>query len=429
MDKRAIVITGMGLLTPLGEGVEKNWGEIKALKTGISRYLCEGSPDRSFQYMGKVSHFNLPSNDSQKLLNQMKFLNRGAVLGLVAADEAIQPIRSDILFIPPERRALYIGTGDHTKTGCEFMFPAIEEATAGKHVELDYGRLNKACLNKVNPFFLLEALHNNPFSFLSAFFEFKGTNACLASDSPCGTHALELAFRSIRRGEADVALAVGCGNWITEMALYEMERIGLLSKCKEGSRSFRPFDKQRDGFIAGEGAAALLLETEEAAVHRGAKIFAEVMGMGNCMEFSNRDNLDLPHQISRRSIQMALKEGDTDVDDLAFVLPHGNATVEGDRSELESIQSILDEKVFEIPVCGMKPYTGHLGAASDIAEIILGIKAVKEGIVPATPNFQKTEEPFPHLKISASHLPCSQSQFLSLSYGMGGQSSAVLLKV
>ena len=124
---------------------------------------------------------------------------------------------------------------------------------------------------------------------------------------------------------------------------------------------------------------------------------------------------------------MALREADCQVKDLAFIGAHGSATKKGDRSELMSILDAMQSAEANIPVCGMKPYTGHMGAASDLAEIILGIKAVKEGLVPATLNFTETEKAFSGLNLSGLHQRCMGEVFLSLSYGMGGQSSAIVI--
>ncbi len=428
MNEGEIVITGMGLLTPLGKGVEENWRNVRAKKTGIGYFPHEKHPQR-LCYMGKIAKVPLPDDIPQGFLNQMKFLNRGALLGFVAAHEAATQAMMNLSDIPPERKALYLGTGDLTRVGYDFMFPAMEKGTDGGFKEIHPRLLNTACLNEVNPFFLLESLHNNLFSFLSARFELKGPNACLAGLSPCGLHAVELACRGIRRREVEQALVVGCGNWITEVPLYEMDGLGWLSRCRHGIHSFRPFDQQRDGFIPGEGGAALFLEAAEIAEKRGIPIYGKVRGTGNCMEFSSQGGLGVPPEAGKRCMEMALKEGSSDIHDLAFIIPHGSATPKGDGSELGAIQSVLGRHVSKIPLCGLKPYTGHLAAASDIAEVIIGIKALEDGVVPATPNFHKADEPFSQLRISDSHLSCNQSQFLTLSYGMGGQSSSVLLEV
>lgn len=428
MNKQEVVITGMGMITPLGRNLAENWENLKGMKTGIVHYPEAGRPD-FLQYIGKVAECRLPDDLPHKLRGQAKFLNRGALLGFLSAYEILtQPdiVLSDTL---PGRRALYIASGDFTKVGYDFMYPALREATGNNWKDIDFQKLNQAAIDKVNPFFLLEALNNNLFSFLSAYLEFMGPSTSLASLSPCGGHAFELACRSIRNNNADVALAVGYGNWITEIPLCEIETLGLLSESTKGICSFRPFDRHRDGFIPGEGGAAILLESADRARQRGAKIIGKVRGLANCTEFSSSKGFSVPQKVIKRSVELAIKDAGCDISDIAFINPHGSGTRKGDHSELSSIMDVLYPENMALPLCGLKPYTGHMGAASDIAEIIFGINGIKDRIVPATLNFERSEKEFSELRISNNHQICNGNKFLSVSYGIGGQSSVVVVEV
>lgn len=423
--ERDVVITGMGLITPLGINVLENRDNFKALRTGIKQFNENDIPG-FLQFMGKIED-SIPANDiPQKLLGQMKFLNRGSMLGFAAAREAIAGVENSIAVIEPGRRSLYIASGDTTKVGYDFMYPATKQSL-GKSI--DFEKLNRSILDKVNPFFLLESINNNLFSFLSAYLGFMGTSTSLGIHSPCGGNALELAWRSIRTDKADIAMAVGCGNWLTGIPLYEMDGIGLLSKCKNGSSSFKPFDRKRDGFIPGEGGAALLLEEAGLAKQRGAVVFGKLKGFGNAIEFTDPAGLKVPPLVSLKCMLSALEDASSCPEDMAFVIPHGSGSQKGDRSELESIVELYGSIQKAAPICGIKPYTGHMGAASDIAELIFGITAINEKIVPATLNFENTEDEFAGLKISNQPQPCNKNSFLSVSYGIGGQSSSVVVQV
>jgi 3-oxoacyl-[acyl-carrier-protein] synthase II len=327
------------------------------------------------------------------------------------------------------RRALYIASGDTTRVGYDFMYPAVKDGTLGQWVKMDRELLNRSTVEKVNPFFLLESICNNLFSFLSASFEFMGPNTTLASHSPHGGNALELASRSIEHGHADIAIAVGCGNWITEIPLYEMDGLGILSRCRDGVASYKPFDRRRDGFIPGEGGAALFLEASDVAEKRGARIWGKVRGFGNGIEFSNDQSLTVPSRVTEKSICLALDDAGCDLEDLSFVSPHGSGSSKGDRSELNSIQAVWGNRCHKIPISGMKAYTGHLGAASDLAEVMFSIRALAEKRVPATLNFKQAEPEFSDLRISGDHESCEGHHFLSVSYGIGGQSSSVVVQV
>jgi len=428
MSNREVVITGLGLTAPLGSTVEENWRNIKGMKSGIVHEPGEGLPD-FLQYAGRTDKHELPEDISPRQEGQMKFLNRGAMLGFCSAWEAISGSVEKISDISPGRRALYVAAGDFNDVGSEFMYPAIRDSVDDHWQNMDQQKLNISMLNKVNPFFLLQSLHNNLFSFLSAFIEFMGPNTSLASLSPCGGNAMELAYRSIKQGNADIAMAVGYGSWINDVIVYELEGLGILSKCKSGTASYKPFDRTRDGFITGEGGATVLLEDAEKAAARGARIYGKIRGFGNCTESAADNKMGVPDAVSKRNIVSTLKEAGCSTGDLAFIIPHGSGTRKGDRSELRSVKDVIESDGPNIPVCGLKPYTGHMGAASDIAEVIIGINAVNDKTVPATLNFEITDNEFLDLKISGSPQPCEKSNFLSVSYGVGGQSSSVIVEV
>jgi len=429
-SERDVVITGMGLITPLGRSLDENWRSLKAGMTGIDRHPREGAP-LSLEYCGRVSGLNALADLPGKLVSQTRFLNRGSLLGFEAAREAMRLADLNPDAVLPERRALYVASGDLTNVGCAFMHPAMRDEAVRDGEEagaFDFERFNKAVLDRVNPFFLLESIHNNLFSFLSAAVRFMGPNTSMASLSPCGSHALELAARSIADGDADVALAVGCGCWLSDVSLHEMRGLGILSACREGARSFRPFDRERDGFIPAEGGAAVLLEPAGSAEKRGARIWGRIEGFGNRMESAISRGVGVPAQVGRGSMLMALEEAGCGLQDLAFISPHGSATVKGDRAELRAVAEILGDSGLRLPVCGLKPYTGHMAAASDIAEVIFGLMAVCDGMAPGTPNFEKAEREFDSLRISASHRAVEKSRFLSTSYGILGESSSVVVE-
>jgi len=428
MSDREVVITGLGLTSPLGSTVEENWSNVLDKKSGIVHKPVEGLPD-FLQYAGRTDKHELPQDISPRQEGQMKFLNRGAMLGFCSAWEAISNSVDKISDISPGRRALYVAAGDFTQVGAEFMYPAIRDSVDDHWQNMDQEKLNISMLNKVNPFFLLESLHNNLFSFLSAFIEFMGPNTSLSSLSPCGGNAMELAYRSIKQGNADIAMAVGYGSWINEVIVYELDGLGILSKCKSGIGSYKPFDRNRDGFITGEGGAAVLLEDAEKAASRGAKVYGKIRGFGNCTESAAGNKMGVPDAVSKENIVSTLKDAGCSTGDLAFIIPHGSGTRKGDRSELRSVKHVLESEDSNIPVCGLKPYTGHMGAASDIAEVIIGINAVNDKTVPATLNFDKSDNEFIDLKISGFPQPCEKNSFLSVSYGVGGQSSSVIVEV
>ncbi len=419
MALNRIVITGLGLLTPLGNNTEENLIGVRDGRTGIERH----GDNSVIQYFGKVKSCPKPELNS-RLSGQYKFVNRGGHLALAASIEALKG--HDLSTIPPEERAFYLATGDLSNTGCEFMYPATRAATDPKIRTIDTSKLNRAAINKVNPFFLLDSIANNPFSFISAYFELMGDNTTIASLSPCGGIALDLATRSIKTRQSSIALVAASTTWINPISLYEMDGLGLLSRCRYGAASYRPLDRKRDGFIPSEGGAAVVIETEESAIQRGMPISGRLLGCSNLCENPTDRGMSVPTTLTRKVIEDVLSQSGTRIDELAFICLHGSGSRKGDLSELRSISELF---LTTVPICAIKPYTGHMGAASDLADMILSLKMLKMGLVPGTLNFREADEAFTDLPITVKHTPTDKKRFLCVSNGLGSQSVAVVVEV
>ncbi|MBP7864591.1 MAG: hypothetical protein KA419_01470 [Acidobacteria bacterium] len=418
-----VAVTGTGLVTALGPDVAGNAAGVVAGRTGLAADLPGVLPPWA-GCVGRVPGVGIPEDLPPRQRAQAKFLNRGGTLAYLGAREAMAGA-PDAAAVPPHRRSLYAATGDHSSAGCEFLHEACREASGGRFDRLDPAALNQALLEKVNPFFLLESIHNNPFSFLTAAFACMGPGTSLAAHSPAGGNALELAFRTVRAGRADLALVSASGSWIDPVTLYELDRLGLLSAAREGSRSFRPFDARRDGFLAGEGAAGLLLEPEPAARARGAEILALMEGVGNAVDGS--ENLAPSARGLREAVAQALDDAGCTAADLGLVVAHGSGTVRGDAAELEALLELLGERAPAVPVAAFKPFTGHMGAASDVAEVILGIHCLRDRHAPGIPGFRRAPRGFEALALSAAPRPVSLPRLLSVGCGLGGQVSAVVV--
>ncbi len=427
MNGTPVVITGAGVVSPLGRDLDENLRAIRAGRSGIKRLDDgDGLPER-LRYAGRVAATPEPGELDRKLRSQMKFLNRGSVLGFHSAREAVGASGIDIGEVPEGRRGLYIASGDFTKVNHLFLWPATKDATGGRWEEVDYERLNKSAQMKVNPFFLLESITNNLFSFLSSYYALMGPGTSLAHQSPCGSGAVELAARAIAQGRADVALAVGTASWVDPVVMYELAGLGVLSGCSEGAASYRPLDSSCDGLIPAEGGATLVLESEEHAARRGAKILGRIRGIGNSIEHAPDGGLSPAGGFMCESIRAALRDAGCGPSELGLVVPHGGGTPGGDRGELESLSEALGRSRGRVALCGLKAYTGHMAAASDVAEIAFGMNALAERTAPATLNFRGAGERFSDMRISASEQPCGGDNLLVASYGVGGQSIAVVV--
>ncbi len=429
MSDNRVAITAVGLITPLGRGVERNWERFSSGESAIGYYPRSELP-HCFQYQGRAGECDPPEDVTRQLTSQIRFLNRSSLLGLAASREAFLSSGMTEENVKPERRALYVGAGDFTSVGYEFMYPATKLASDAEWTRVDQAKLNRGAIDLVNPFFLLESLNNNLFSFLSAYLNFTGPSTSLSSQSPCGSNALELAYRSIKQGRADAALAVGCGSWVGDIPIYEMQGLGLLSGCHQGARSYRPLSRDRDGFIPGEGGAALVLEAAKSAEARGAPVLGWVTGVGNTMSTEPEHGLGISPDAYRAAFQSALDESGSGMTDLDFVIAHGSGTRKGDAAELEALVSLTESISTSIPVSAMKAQTGHMGAASDIAEIVFGLRSAAESVAPGTGHFKSAEEAYASLSISAQPQPLVNpgGRFLSTSMGVGGQISIIAVE-
>ncbi|MEE9240423.1 MAG: beta-ketoacyl synthase N-terminal-like domain-containing protein [bacterium] len=429
MEGREIWITGWGMNTPLGGGAKETWEAIRSGGRGIERHPQqeEWPLPENYLYYGVVEGFEEPPEVPPKLTSQRKFLCRGSVLGLHAVREAIAHAGLDMGSLPPERKALFIGSGDLTRASYLDFHQAMKSQAGPEWKKPEYDALNEAALHQVNPFFLLEGLTNNLFSYLSALYEIMGTNGSMSSLSSCGSQALECCERALRWGEADIGLVVGCGSWIDQYIRFELDGLGMLSRALSGADSYRPFDRRRDGFFPAEGAAVLVLEAAETARERDARPLGRVLGTGNFQEVSTSDHLAVPSKSIPRVCRSAMNGAEFPPEELAFILPHGSGTKKGDHFELRGLKDYLGEDGKQVPLAGWKSYTGHMGSASDVGEMILGLCALEEGVLPPTPGFEQSDREFADLNIAGAECRVGGKAFLSLSHGLGGQSSATLL--
>ena len=428
MSAADVLITGAGLVSSLGRGLEPNLAGVKAMETGLRSYPEDGVP-ASLCVRGEAGETDPFEGLDPALLPHAKFLNRGARFGLLAAREAVGASGIQMERLPPERKSAYIGAGDLTKTDFTDFHAAMREATRGEWAQIDAARLNQASLGAVTPFMLLESLNNNLFSFLTAVFDIRGSSTSLAGLSPTGAQAVGLAFRAVAEGRADAALAVGYSAWVNAVALYELHGLRLLSAARDGARSFRPMDRRRDGFLAGEGGAAVLLESAEHAAARGAEPLGRLTGYADAQERAKDGSFGIPLEAASRAARTALEEAGVAPADLALVCPHGSGTRKGDRAEMAAILDILGQHAPRTPVTCMKPYTGHMAAASDIADLVLCLLCLREGCVPAALNYERSEHEFAALSIAPDSRSAEGRDLLSLSYGLGGQVAAIMASV
>lgn len=413
------VITGVGATTPLGVGINKNLTAIKGSITAVTKY------DEN-DYRGNVildKNIEIPTH----LSGQFKFINRGGLLGHISGIEAMSMVMYQS--IPQEDRGLFLATGDLTNTGCEFLYQTTKNYLNTPISHIPFERFNKTALNKVNPFFLLDSIANNPFSFISAYFDIMGDNTSIASLSPCGSLALDLAVRSIRQNRSKLSLVIGSTSWINDLTIFELKGLGLMSRCKRGAESYMPFDKKRDGFIPSEGSSALVLEHPDTALNNKSKVLGRVINTSSICDSTDQMSISVPAEITYKAMKTCIKEAGIELKDIAFICAHGSGSKRGDLSEMVSLMKLFDDYCKSIPVCAIKPYTGHMGAGSDIFDIAICIYCLRDGFIPKTPNLEEPEERFSSIPFTKTNIETQKDIFMTVSNGLGGQCVASIIQV
>ena len=428
MSEPVVAITGMGVISSLAPSLDGHWQRLLEGATGIHQVGGESAPP-ALRYAGRLEEVALPADTPPEVLKQGRLISPSSRYGLQAVGEAMRSSGLDLSQIDPSRRALYIGAADYSKAAYHDFYAACREGGVTAGGTLDAERINRATLHTVDPFFLLVGLTNNLVAFVSRRYQLQGPNTTLASHSPCGAQALELAVRSLVQDQADVAIVVGTCVWSPLVSLFDLDELGLLSQCREGPASFRPFDVRRDGFIAGDGAAALVLEPLERARARTARVRGCIRGLASFTDGGAGGSLAVSTETVRRAMAAAMDGARIRPKELAFISPHGSGTRIGDRVELSAIAELLGGDRAAVPISGLKPYTGHMGAASDLAEVAFSLMALDHGLAPATPNFRAVEAGLEGVDVATAPRRVGGRHVLSMCQGLGGQSLALVVSV
>ncbi|MGI6498185.1 MAG: beta-ketoacyl-ACP synthase II [Oscillospiraceae bacterium] len=409
MNKRRVVITGMGAVTPIGNTVQESWASAKAGACGIApitRYDTEG---RKVKLAGEVKHLDIDAILGKRETRKM---DRFTQLALIAADEAfassgLQPEGEDlsrcgVLFAS--------GIGGFETTG-------INDAR-GKEKGYDL----------VSPFFIPMAISNIAAGQIAIRYGFRGMCSCVVTACASGTNAIGDAFRHIRDGYADVMLCGGAESTITPLAIGGFTAMKALTEETNPLRASIPFDKERAGFVMGEGAGALVLETYEHARSRGAAILAEVIGYGASCDAHHITAPDPTGSGGAACMTQAVSDGGIVPEQVDYINAHGTSTPMNDRGETLAIRLTFGKHADRLMVSSTKSMTGHLLGAAGAVEAVFTALSLQNGYIPPTIGYQ-TPDPECDLDIVPNQGKERPIQFaLSNSLGFGGHNASLLLK-
>jgi 3-oxoacyl-[acyl-carrier-protein] synthase II len=405
---RRVVVTGLGLICAVGNTTDEAWKNLLAGKGGVERITHFDTSQHSCQIAAEVKNFD-PLQFIEK--KEIKKMGRFIHFALAASEEAMKNSGLQVTDENSERIGVHIGSGIGG-------FDVIER----EHTNLMQGGPRK-----ISPFFIPASIVNLAAGHVSMKFGAKGPNEATATACTTSAHSIGDAFKIIQRCDADVMIAGGAEAAITPMGIGGFAAMRALSTRNDApEKASRPWDKDRDGFVVGEGAGILILEELEHAKARGANILAEVVGYGMSGDAFHITSPAPEHEGAQRVMRNALRDAKLQPDDIGYINAHGTSTDIGDKLETVAIKRVFTDKV--PPVSSTKSMTGHLLGGAGGLEAGIAILALRDQIVPPTINYE-TPDPECDLDYVPNQARKVQFEFaLSNSFGFGGTNGCLVFK-
>lgn len=420
--RRRVVVTGMGCITPVGKTVETTWKSLQEGRSGIGPITSFDATGFPTTFASEVKDFQLSDyvDDSERFSCSGKNIR----FAIGAARQAYDASGLADASIDPGRFGVYLGAGEGQQN---FLLMMNLIAASQKDGEIDLAAFTRGGLERLHAQSEMEQEPNMPAGYLASLFDAQGPNlncltACAASSQAIG-EATEL----IRRGDADVMLSGGAHSMIHPFGVTGFNLLTALSTHNQDpQRASRPFDRDRDGFVLGEGAGMVVLEELEHARKRGAQIYGEVVGYGSTADAYRITDVHPEGRGAVACMKMALREAGLNPEDIDYINAHGTSTDVNDRVETLAIKQTCGEHAYKIPVSSIKSMMGHLIAAAGSVEAITCLLAIRDGVLPPTINYSN---PDPDCDLDYVPNAARNKQVrraLSNSFGFGGQNVALI---
>mgnify|MGYP003635496114 FL=1 len=411
MSKRRVVITGLGMLSPLGNTVNDSWKGVVAGKSGISTITRFDTENFAVKIGGQISGLDLDAYIDPKEARRMDTFMQ---YGMVAAIQAVRDAGLDSL---SAEEKINIGVAFGSGIG------GIET------IENVRDTFVKSGPRRVSPFFVPSSIINMIAGNVAIRFGFKGPNIALVTACTTGTHNIGYAARTIAYGDADVMVAGGAEMATTPVAIAGFMNAKALSTANdEPERASRPWDKRRDGFVLSDGAGALVLEELEHAKKRGATIYAELTGFGMSDDAHHITSPIEDGSGARTSMEKALNDAGISPSEVDYINAHGTSTPLGDVAECKAIKDLFSETTSTLLVSSTKSMTGHLLGAAGAVEAIFAVKSITDQIAPPTINLDDPEEACDLDFVAHKARPAKIKTVLSNSFGFGGTNGTLIFK-
>lgn len=425
MNYRRVAITGLGLLTPCGQGWKPYWQSTLDSKSHIrllSHLHAENSP---YHIAGEISDFDPSGYIKQR--KSLKVMSREIQLAVAASylafeDSAIQPGQFD-----PSRFGVSLGTGV-INTELDEICVGIQKGfdESGRFQMTKFGQDGVRALF---PLWFLKYLPNMPACHISIAHGFTGPSNTVTTSSAAGAQAIGEAFHVIQRGDADLMIAGSTDSKINPMGISRFHLLGLLAPESENpEKVYRPFDARHSGVVLGEGAGLLVLEEWEHARKRGAHIYGEVLGYGSSSDFNYNPSITEDFTGKKLAMTRALEEASVDSNEIDFLVANGSGIPLDDIQEVQAIRTVFGSSLKNLRVTNVKPITGHLVYGSAGVEMGAALLALRDGVIPSVANLEKPAEncelPFVMEKPEYTRT----RSFLFNSFGFGGQNAALIVR-
>jgi len=427
-----VVITGMGIVCPLGHDVETLWQAILAGKSGVAKTTIFDASTFPTTFDAEVKDYDHTQYTKNPQLHEHSNRGTGFVVG--AAAQACRQAAIDVETDEPadgidrSRLGIYLGAGEGSVDN-DVFFAAIAEGWDAENNNMDWGKWAKVAFDRMGPMCELEQEPNMPAAHLAMLTGARGpTRSCLTACA-ASTQAAGEATMLIRKGDADVIIAGGAHSMIHPLGLTGFNRLTALSTRNDSPQTAsRPFSASRDGFVLGEGAAILILESLSSAKKRGVEILAEVIGYGSSSDAFRVTDMHEEGRGAAMAMTAALNDAGITYKDIDYINTHGTSTTENDSIETRAIKAVFKEEAKNTPASSVKSMLGHLIGAAGAAELITCVLAIRDNIVPPTMNLN---DPDPALDLD--YVPNKPRKMpvniaMNESFGFGGQNNVVIIK-
>ena len=408
--ERRVVITGLGAITPIGNNAEEFWKGIKEGKCGIDEITHFDTTNYKVKLAAEVKGYNAEEHFDKR---NAKRLDRYSQFAIVAAKEAWQDSKLDKETENMERVGVILGSG----------IGGLET------IERESSNLFAKGPDRVSPMFIPMSIVNMAAGNVAIELGIKGESISMVTACATGTHCIGESFHMIKHGYQDIVLAGGTEAPITPMGISGFTNIKALSQATDKNRASIPFDKERSGFVMGEGAGVIILEELEHALKRGAKIYAEIVGYGATSDAYHITSPAPGGEGGARAMKIAMTEAGAKPEEITYINAHGTSTHLNDSGETQAIKTAWGEEASKkVMVSSTKSHTAHLLGAAGGVEAIVCAKAIEEGLVPATINYKVPDEECDLDIVPNEGRKVDVKYAMSNSLGFGGHNASILLK-